>query len=397
VNAGNVLNTCALQAELKSSQSALYFLSLPPQLNGPVSHALAAAGLINPETRLIIEKPLGHDLASSQLINDALAKVLTEQQIFRVDHYLGKETVQNLLALRFANSLFEPLWNSGAIDHVQITVAETVGVEGRWSYYDGAGALRDMIQNHMLQLVALVAMEPPSNFDAAAVRNEKTKVLRSLRPIVGADVANRTVRGQYVRGASGGKAAPGYNEETGAKGGSQTETFVALRAEIENWRWAGVPFYLRTGKRLQTRRSDIVIQFKNVPHNIFADQQLTLPANRLIIHLQPEESITLELMSKRPGLDGVQLQSVPLELSLKHAFGEVRTRIAYERLLLDALKGNTTLFVRRDEIEAAWEWIDGIANGWTNGGEPLRNYPAGSWGPTAAIALAERHGHSWYE
>jgi glucose-6-phosphate 1-dehydrogenase len=397
VSEAGALDTTQLQAQLQGSQAALYFLSLPPGLYGPVSNSLAAAGLVNGATRLVIEKPIGHDLVSSQQINAALAKVFDEQQIYRVDHYLGKETVQNLLALRFANSLFEPLWNSGAIDHVQITVAETVGVEGRWSYYDGAGALRDMIQNHMLQLVALVAMEPPSNFDAAAVRNEKTKVLRSLRPISGADVAARTVRGQYAKGNSGGAAVPGYNEEKGAKGGSTTETFVALRAEIENWRWAGVPFYLRTGKRLQSRRSDIVIQFKNVPHNIFSEHHLTLPANRLIIRLQPEERITMELMSKRPGLDGVQLQSVPLDLSLRDAFGTARTRMAYERLLLDAIKGNTTLFVRRDEIEAAWSWIDGIQNGWANGGEPLRSYPAGSWGPTAAIALAERHGHSWYE
>ncbi len=397
VNAAGELNTSALQQQLGASQAVLFFLSLPPKLYGPVSHSLAAAGLVNAATRLVIEKPIGHDLVSSQQINDALAGVFDEQQIYRVDHYLGKETVQNLLALRFGNSLFEPLWNAGAIDHVQITVAETVGVEGRWSYYDEAGALRDMIQNHMLQLVALVAMEPPANFDAAAVRNEKTKVLLSLRPISGANVATCTVRAQYAAGNSGGQVVPGYNDEQGAKGGSSTETFMALRAEIDNWRWAGVPFYLRTGKRLQSRRSDIVIQFKSVPHNIFSDHQPLLPANRLVIRLQPEERITMELMSKRPGLDGVQLQPVPLDLSLRDAFGSARTRIAYERLLLDAIKGNTTLFVRRDEIEAAWSWIDDIQRGWSGGADTLRSYPAGSWGPTAAIALAERHGHSWYE
>ena len=391
------LETQGLSEMLQGSVATLFYYSLPPRLYGAVSSSLAAAGLITAASRVVVEKPLGHDLPSSQVINAELASVFGEQQIHRVDHYLGKEAVQNLLALRFANSLFEPLWNGGAIDHVQITVAETVGVEGRWSYFDGAGSLRDMIQNHMLQLVALVAMEPPSNFDAAAVRNEKVKVLRSLRPIRGTDVARRTVRGQYTRGNDGGATVPGYNEEMGATGRSATETFVALRAEIDNWRWAGVPFYLRTGKRLQARRSEIVIQFRSVPHNIFAEQQHTLPANRLIIRLQPEERITLELMSKRPGLDGMQLQSVPLDLSLRDAFGAARTRNAHERLLLDAMHGNTTLFVRRDEIEAAWSWIDDIERSWAAGTGPLRLYPAGSWGPTAAIALAERHGHSWFE
>jgi glucose-6-phosphate 1-dehydrogenase len=259
---------------------------------------------------------------------------------------------------------------------VQITVAETVGVEGRWGYYDEAGALRDMVQNHMLQLVALVAMEPPHLLDAGEVRNEKTKVMRSLRPITPATAAANTVRGQYTAGNVGGAAALGYNEEAGAKGGSDIETFVALRAEIDNWRWAGVPFYLRTGKRLQSRRTDIAIQFKNVPHNIFADSQAELPANRLVIHLQPRE--------------------VPLELHLATAEGH-RTRIAYERLLLDALKGNSTLFVRRDEVEAAWSWIDGIQSSWRSTRQMVKPYPAGTWGPTAAIALTERHGHSWYE
>jgi glucose-6-phosphate 1-dehydrogenase len=317
--------------------------------------------------------------------------------VYRIDHYLGKETVQNLLALRFANSLFQPLWGAAAIDHVQITVAETVGVVGRFGYYDEAGALRDMVQNHLLQLMALVAMEPPHSLDAKAVRNEKTKVLHSLRPITAGDVAGRTVRGQYVAGASAGQCVPGYNEEPGAQGRSVTETFVAIRAEIDNWRWAGVPFYLRTGKRLQARRSDIVIQFKRVPHNIFAQSHEALPANRLVIRLQPEERITLEVLGKQPGLDGVRLQSVPLELSLRDAFGAARSRIAYERLLLDALKGSTTLFVRRDEVEAAWAWIDGIQEGWRQADQAPKPYPSGTWGPSAAIALAERHGHSWYE
>jgi len=249
----------------------------------------------------------------------------------------------------------------------------------------------------MLQLVSLVAMEPPHNLEPGEVRNEKTKVLRSLRPISAVTAAANSVRGQYVAGNSGGIAVPGYNEEAGAKGGSDTETFVALRAEIDNWRWAGVPFYLRTGKRMQSRRTDIAIQFKSVPHNIFADSQPDLPANRLVIHLQPQEHVTLEILSKQPGLEGVRLQSVPLELSLTKAQSGQRTRIAYERLLLDALKGNSTLFVRRDEVEAAWSWIDGIQSSWRSTRQLVKPYPAGTWGPSAAIALTERHGHSWYE
>jgi len=393
---GTVKGTEALQKVLTGSDRMLYFMATAPRLYGPTCQSLQAAGLACHHCRLILEKPIGLDLASSIAINEAVGKAFTEEQVFRIDHYLGKEAVQNLLALRFANSLFEPLWNHASIDHVQITVAETVGVEGRWGYYDEAGALRDMVQNHMLQLVALVAMEPPHLLDAGEVRNEKTKVMRSLRPITPATAAANTVRGQYTAGNVGGAAALGYNEEAGAKGGSDTETFVALRAEIDNWRWAGVPFYLRTGKRLQSRRTDIAIQFKNVPHNIFADSQAELPANRLVIHLQPQESVTLEILSKQPGLEEVHLREVPLELHLATAEGH-RTRIAYERLLLDALKGNSTLFVRRDEVEAAWSWIDGIQSSWRSTRQMVKPYPAGTWGPTAAIALTERHGHSWYE
>ena len=286
---------------LAGSNRVLYFMATSPKLYGPTSLSLAAAGLACEHCRIILEKPIGTDYASSVAINEAVGSVFHEDRIFRIDHYLGKEAVQNLLALRFANSLFEPLWNASAIDNVQITVAETVGLEGRTGYYDESGALRDMVQNHMLQLVALVAMEPPHLFEPNEVRNEKTKVIRSLRPITAATVAANTVRGQYAAGSSGGIAAPGYNEEKGAKGGSDTETFVAVRAEIDNWRWAGVPFYLRTGKRMQSRRTDIAIQFKSVPHNIFAADEPVLQANRLVIHLQPQESVTLEILSKQPG------------------------------------------------------------------------------------------------
>ncbi|MEO8064636.1 MAG: glucose-6-phosphate dehydrogenase [Pseudomonadota bacterium] len=394
---GSAKGTEALQNALAGNNKILYFMATSPKFYGSTCLSLAAAGLACEHCRIILEKPIGTDLASSTAINEAVGGVFHEDRIFRIDHYLGKEAVQNLLALRFANSLFEPLWNASSIDNVQITVAETVGLEGRTGYYDEAGALRDMAQNHMLQLLSLVAMEPPHLFEPNEVRNEKTKVIRSLRPFTAATAATNTVRGQYAAGNSGGAAVPGYNHEQGAKGTSGTETFVALRAEIDNWRWAGVPFYLRTGKRLQSRRTDIAIQFKTVPHNIFAADEPTLQANRLVIRLQPRESVTLEILSKQPGLEGVRLREVPLELSLPKDESGGRTRIAYERLLLDALKGNTTLFVRRDEVEAAWRWIDGIQSSWRSTRQLVKPYPAGTWGPTAAIALTERHGHSWYE
>jgi glucose-6-phosphate 1-dehydrogenase len=399
---GSAKGTEALQKALAGNNRILYFMATSPKFYGATCLSLAAAGLACELCRVVLEKPIGQDYASSVGINEAVGQVFHEDRIFRIDHYLGKEAVQNLLALRFANSLFEPLWNASSIDNVQITVAETVGLEGRWGYYDDSGALRDMVQNHMLQLVALVAMEPPHLFEPNEVRNEKTKVLRSLRPITPATVAPNTVRGQYAAGSAGGAAVPGYNQETGAqespkKGKSDTETFVALRAEIDNWRWAGVPFYLRTGKRMQSRRTDIAIQFKSVPHNIFAADEPNLQANRLVIHLQPQEVVTLEILSKQPGLEGVRLREMPLELSLPKDESGGRTRIAYERLLLDALKGNTTLFVRRDEVEAAWNWIDGIQTSWRSTRQLVKPYPAGTWGPTAAIALTERHGHSWYE
>ena len=375
----------------------VFFMSTPPDQFGPFCLALKDAQLVDARSRIVLEKPIGMDLASSRMVNSAVAQAFDEDQIFRIDHYLGKETVQNLLALRFGNSLFEPLWNASAIDHVQITVAETVGIEGRWGYFDKAGSLRDMVQNHMLQLLALLAMEAPYSLDPAAVRNEKVKVLESLRPIGAADVAANVVTGQYTAGASGGHAVPGYREEEGAATASDTETFVAIRAHIDNWRWAGVPFYLRTGKRLATRQTEIVFQLKPVPHNIFAGVGSFLQPNRLQIQLQPQETVTLHVMNKQPGLDGMRLHPLALNLSLTDAFGNYRRRIAYERLILDVLKGNSTLFVRRDEIEAAWKWIDGIHAGIQQTGMKPRPYPAGSWGPAAAIALTERHGHSWFE
>jgi glucose-6-phosphate 1-dehydrogenase len=373
------------------------FLSTAPSLFKPVIDGLADAGLACPTVRMALEKPLGSDLESSREINDAVAAHFPEDRTFRIDHYLGKETVQNLIALRFANLMFEPLWNSAHIDHVQITVAETVGLEGRADYYDGAGALRDMVQNHMLQLVALVAMEPPSAFDAASVRDEKVKVLRALRPITPARVEADTVTGQYSRGAIDGETVPGYIEELGRD--STTETFVAIKAHIDNWRWKGVPFYLRTGKRMPDRDTEIFIQFKDVPFSIFAGRGATTRPNKLIIGLQPDESIELRLMAKTPGLDrqGVRLREIPLDLGLANAFSEYRRRIAYERLLLDLIEGDPTLFVRRDEVEAQWTWIDGIRAAWAEKGMTPRLYAAGTWGPSAAIALTERDGISWHE
>jgi len=373
------------------------FLSTAPSLFKPAIDGLEAAGLACPTVRMALEKPLGTNLETSREINDAVAGAFPEDRIFRIDHYLGKETVQNLLALRFANLMFEPLWNAAHIDHVQITVAETVGVEGRADFYESAGALRDMVANHMLQLLTLVAMEPPSDFNSTAVRDEKVKVLRALRPITADDVEASTVTGQYTRGAVDGEPVPGYVEEIGHD--SQTETFVALKAQIDNWRWKGVPFYLRTGKRMPQRDTEIFIQFKDVPYSIFASRGATTRPNKLIIGLQPEETIELRLMAKTPGLDrdGVRLREVPLDIGLANAFSEYRRRIAYERLLLDLIEGDPTLFVRRDEVEAQWTWIDQIRSAWAAKGVTPRPYAAGTWGPSAAIALTERDGVSWHE
>ena len=377
---------------------ALFFLAVSPSLFDKICRSLAAAGVAGPDTRIVLEKPIGRDLETSHQVNAALGEVFSEEQIFRIDHYLGKETVQNLLALRFANTLFEPLWNNLTIDHVQITVAETEGVGARWPYYDEYGALRDMLQNHMLQLLCLVAMEPPADMEPDSVRNEKVKVLRSLRRFTRMDAAEKSVRGQYTPGVVTGKTADGYEAERGQKSG--TETFVALRADIDNWRWAGVPFFLRTGKRMPEKRTTVVIQFKPVPHSIFGQASMhDMSPNRLVIDLQPDEDISLTLMNKAPGLTqgGMRLQSLPLSLSLLRAYEGpgARRRIAYERLLVDAIDGNSTLFVRRDEVEEAWRWVDGVADAWSDAGLHPKPYAAGSWGPSGAFALIERFGRAW--
>jgi glucose-6-phosphate 1-dehydrogenase len=375
--------------------SSLFYLSTSPALYIPIVRGLASVGLTGEPNGVIVEKPIGKSLKTCDEINSAIAEHFAESRTFRIDHYLGKETVQNLIALRFANALFEPLWNRHTIDHVQITVAETLGVEGRFGYYDEYGATRDMVQNHLLQLLSLIAMEPPHDMRPESVRSEKVKVLQSLRPIPDADLLMRTVRGQYVHGVTNGNNVPGYTEEEGGKP-SSTETFVALCAHVDNWRWAGVPFYMRTGKRLPRRQSQIVIQFRDVPHSIFSGAPLM--ANRLTITLQPEESIALTIMNKTPSLNqgGYELQPLSLNLSLIDAFkGEKRRRIAYERLLLEAINDNSTLFVRRDEAEAAWLWVDRIIGGWARTGIKPAPYQAGSWGPAGAFALTERNGHSW--
>jgi glucose-6-phosphate 1-dehydrogenase len=353
------------------SSGLAIFLSTAPSLFRPVIEGLEAAGLTSGKVRMALEKPLGSDLNSSREINDAVAAAFPEERTFRIDHYLGKETVQNLLALRFANAMFEPLWNRSHVDAVEITIAEAIGIEGRGEYYDGAGALRDMVQNHMLQLLALVAMEPPARFDGTAVRDEKVKVLRSLRPIDASDARDCVTLGQYR----------GYPDELGRP--SATETFARLTAHVDNWRWKDVPFTLTTGKRLSERNTEIVIRFKPVPYSIFAERGADTKPNRLTISIQPEENITLALMAKTPGLDrtGIRLREVELEIDRPDAFADHRRRIAYERLLLDLIEGDPTLFVRRDEVEAQWAWIDDVRAAIAEAGVAPKPYAAGSDGP----------------
>ncbi len=372
-----------------------FYLAVAPSLFGMISDRLKEHKMVTPESRIVVEKPIGRDLASAQALNDQIGNNFGEHQIFRIDHYLGKETVQNLMALRFANALYEPLWNSAHVDHVQITVAETVGLEDRVTYYDKAGALRDMVQNHMLQLLCLVAMEAPPSMDANSVRDEKLKVLRSLKRVNGQEAPKSTVRGQYRAGASSGGAVKGYLEELGSKD-STTETFVALKAEIANWRWAGVPFYLRTGKRLATRVSEIVIEFKPIPHNIFGESAGNVSPNQLVIRLQPDEGVKQYIMIKDPGPGGMRLRQIPLDMIFAQSF-DGRSPDAYERLIMDVIRGNQTLFMRRDEVEAAWKWIDPILSAWSDSRQEVQGYTAGTWGPSASIALIERDGRTWHE
>ncbi|MEL7486353.1 MAG: glucose-6-phosphate dehydrogenase, partial [Pseudomonadota bacterium] len=352
------------------------------------------AGLKTPQTRLVLEKPIGSDLASATDINNAVGACFDEHQVFRIDHYLGKETVQNLLILRFANSLFEPVWNASAIDHIQISVNEAIGAGGRASYYDKFGALRDMVQNHLMQLLCLVAMEPPLDLEADVVRDEKIKVLRALRPLDADHARELTVRGQYSAGVVGAEQAASYAEELG--GASETETFVALKAHIDNWRWAGVPFYLRTGKRMSERRSEIVIQFKKVAHAIVGPEAGRLRPTRLVIRLQPDEGVKLLLMTKEPGPGGMRLRYVPLNLSYAETFAE-RYPDAYERLLMATVRGDLALFMRRDEVEAAWRWVDGILNAWSDDSVKTYPYTAGSDGPAQAAMMLDRDGREWFD
>ena len=370
------------------------YLATAPSLFGAIAKGMQHNGLVTVQGRIVLEKPLGHDYESACEINNQVGACYAENQIYRIDHYLGKETVQNLLALRFANSLFEPLWRRSAIDNVQITVAEDLGVGGRVEFYDRVGALRDMVQNHILQLVCLFAMEPPSSLHHDAVRDEKIKVLRSLRPIKAEDVKAKTVRGQYSAGAISKQTVPGYSDELQGNKGT-AETFVALKLEIENWRWSNVPFYLRTGKRLEEKHSEIVVQFQNVPHSIFPQQKYDVSPNLLRIRLQPDEGVKLSVMAKQPGPGGFELQQVALDLSFEETF-DVRYPDAYERLLMEVLRGNPALFMRRDEVEAAWHWIDGIIEGWETSKQKADAYVAGSWGPTASSLLLDRDGRAWH-
>lgn len=384
-----------LKELLEQQQDAIrvFFLSTAPDLFAAICEGLATQSIVTPTSRVVLEKPLGEDGASSHLINERVGAIFSEKQIFRIDHYLGKETVQNLLALRFGNMLFEPLWRRGRIQHVQITVAEDIGVERRAQFYDQTGALRDMVQNHLLQLLCIIAMEPPATRDPDAMRDEKLKVLRALRPLKDRDVLMKTVRGQYKAGAANGAPVVGYLDEKDVPKDSTTETFVALKAEIDSWRWAGVPFYLRTGKRLQERNSEIVLTFEDVPHSIYDRPDNPHALNRLVIQLQPTESITLSVLAKNPG-EGMRLKPVELSLDFGETF-KTRPLDAYERLLMDVIKGTLTLFMRRDELDAAWSWIDPIREAWDHYDERPKNYTAGSWGPAAASSLISRDGFAW--
>ncbi|MDN6180542.1 MAG: glucose-6-phosphate dehydrogenase [Halomonas subglaciescola] len=381
-----------------ATQPMVVYLSVGARLYGDICSYLQQSGGLGEHDRVVVEKPVGHDLASSNAVNDAVGEVFSEERIYRIDHYLGKETVQNLIALRFANPLFGNQWNQNQISHVEITVAEKVGIEGRWGYFDDAGQLRDMVQNHLLQLLCLIAMDPPSNLGADAIRDEKVKVLKALKPLTPEAQERDVVRGQYIAGTSDGQPVPGYLEEDGANPQSHTETFVALKTEVANWRWAGVAFYLRTGKRLPEKLSQIVIHFRQQPHYIFDPDQRSLAANKLVIRLQPDEGIALQVLTKDSGLDkGMRLRPGPLHLDFNSAFPKSRIPDAYERLLLEVMKGRQYLFVRRDEVEHAWRWCEQLSESWQARSTPPRRYPAGSWGPVASIAMITQDGRSWYE
>ena len=376
----------------------IFYLSTPPEVYVDIIEQLGRAGLSRPcnskaWVRIIIEKPFGRDLVSAKELNQIVHNVFEENQVYRIDHYLGKDTVQNLLVLRFGNGIFEPLWNRNYVDHVQITAAETLGVERRGGFYETAGALRDMIQSHVLQLTSLVAVEPPATFDATAVRNEKLKVLQSIRPFDLEAVAQSVVRGQYAKGKINGKVVPGYREESGVSAQSRTESFVSAKLLIDNWRWANVPFYLRTGKRLAKRSTEIVIQFKRAPHVVFRGREAE--PNRLILNIQPDEGISISFGAKRPGTE-MSICNVNMDFSYKEGFGE-STRSAYATLVNDCLRGDATLFDRGDNVEAAWSLVDPILDVWSAAKTAIvPQYPAGSWGPRESDALLERDGRKWY-
>ena len=387
----------SLQSVLQGSdRPAIFYLATPAFIYASICTGLNHAGLIRDDSRIVLEKPIGDSLKTSQIVNDEVARHFSEQQIYRIDHYLGKETVLNLLVLRFANALFTTNWDHSCIDHVQITVAESVGIEDRWEFYDRAGQMRDMIQNHLLQILCLLAMEPPIDLDAESIRDEKLKVLRALRPITVENIHRNVVRGQYSRGYINGTPMPGYLEEDAANKQSTTETFVAIKVEIDNWRWAGVPFYIRSGKRLSSKVSEINIHFKPLPHNIFRDTYAQLPQNKLTIRLQPDEGIELQMVNKVPGITEIsRIQTNVLDLSFSETYHNTRIVDAYERLLLAVMDNNQSLFVRRDEVEQAWQWVDAIIAAWGKSGEKPDVYPAGSMGPNSAISLIARDHRQW--
>jgi len=391
---GDLLEKLKSERERGTSGNHLFYLATPPDQYAEIIGGLGRSGLSRPRgrswSRVIIEKPFGHDLESARELNEQALTAFREGQIYRIDHYLGKDTVQNILVMRFANGIFEPLWNQKYIDHVQVTVAEDLGMEGRGAYFDRAGTLRDMVQNHLMQLLCLTAMEPPVAFAADEVRGEKVKVLHAIRPIEAEDVARHVVRGQYVAGFAGGREAQAFRSETGVDKRSRTETYVALKLFVDNWRWAGVPFYLRSGKRLPKRATEIAIQFKQVPYLLFKDQESGgIEPNVLALRIQPDEGISLKMTSKTPG-SVVTLQPVVMEFRYGTSFGAEPPE-AYERLLLDCMIGDPTLFTRRDEVEAAWQIVDRIIAAW-QGPEapPVHEYEAGTWGPAAAERILER-------